>query len=90
MNIVETRTFQLGQYTVQQRPRFDSPSWGQYLVFLGNILIGKSFSMPDIGCCEWLEHHQRHQTMYAYSSAKLPELTGVRRGARYLAHKRSR
>lgn len=80
MNIVETRTFQLGPYTVQQRPRFDSPGWGQYIVFLGNAIIGKCFSCPCETDCRWLELQQREQTGYAYSAQPLKELTGVRRG----------
>lgn len=80
MNIVETFTFTVGKYRVIQRPRFDSPGWGQYCVYLGEVLIGKCFSVPDVGACEWLEREQRAQTGYAYSNEKLPELTGVRRG----------
>lgn len=79
MNIVETKTFQLGAYTVRQRPRIDSPGWAQYLVFLGGVLIGKSFSMPALSDCEWLERQQREQTFYAFSSAKLKNVTGLRR-----------
>lgn len=79
MNIIESKTFQLGPYTVRQRPRIDSPGWAQYLVFLGGVLIGKSFSMPNEGDCQWLERQQRDQTFYAYSSAKLHDLTGLRR-----------
>lgn len=80
MNIVETRTFQLGPYTVQQRPRFDSPGWAQYIVFLGDAIIGKCFSCPCESDCAWLECQQRQQTSYAYSTTPLKELTGVRRG----------
>jgi hypothetical protein len=80
VNIVETRTFMLGVYTVQQRPRFDSPGWGQYLVFLKGVLIGKCFSCPCESDCQWLERQQREQTGYAYSSAELHDLTGIRRG----------
>jgi len=78
--IIETRTFHLGPYTVQQRPRADSPGWAQYLVFLGEVLIGKCFSCPGESDCRWLECQQRAQTGYAYSAAALPDLTGVRRG----------
>lgn len=61
----------LGRFTVRPAIRTDNPAFPVYLVFLGDVLIGKSFSIPDIGCCEWLELQQREQTMYAYSSAKL-------------------
>lgn len=84
MNIAETRTFQVGPYTVRQQPRFDSPSWAQYLVFLGDVLVGKSFSMPDLGCCEWLERQKRDESIYAYSSAKLSNVTGLKRLQRML------
>lgn len=54
MIIAETRTFPVGPFTVHQRPRLDNPAWAQYLVFLGKKLVGASFSLPDLGCCEWL------------------------------------
>lgn len=73
MNIIECRTFEIGRFTVRQRPRFDSPGWGQYLVFYGTVLIGKSFSIPDEGCCEWLFLQQRDQTFYAYSTERLTD-----------------
>lgn len=82
MNIVETFTFEVGKYRVIQRPRFDSPGWGQYCVYLGDVLIGKSFSMPDVDACAWLERQQRDQTFYAYSSTKLPELSVNKNGVR--------
>lgn len=55
MNVAESRTFQLGPYTVRQRPRFDNPAFAVYKVFRGDTFIGDSFSIPDLGCCEWLE-----------------------------------
>lgn len=73
MNIIECRTFAIGRFTVQQRPRFDSPGWGQYLVFIGKVLIGKSFSVPNLDCCEWLYLQQRDQTFYAYSTERLTD-----------------
>lgn len=79
MNIVETHVFEIGPYRVRQQPRFDSPAWACYLVFLGDVLIGKSFSMPSQSDCEWLERQQRDQTFYAYSSAKLSNVTGLKR-----------
>lgn len=82
MNIVEIFTFVVGKYTVIQRPRLDSPGWGQYCVYVEGILIGKSFSMPNEDACQWLERQQREQTFYAYSSAKLPELSRNENGRR--------
>lgn len=55
MIIADTCSFTLGKFTVQQRPRPDNPAWPVYIVFRGEKLIGKSFSIPDLGCCEWLE-----------------------------------
>ena len=52
--IAETKSWLIGPYRVQQRPRFDSPAWAQYLVFLGDALIGKQFSIPSESDCEWL------------------------------------
>lgn len=77
MNIVESRTFELGRFTVRQKPRFDSPGWAQYLVYLGEVLIGKSFSMPDLSCCEWL-YQQRCGPLSA-SIAKVFDVTGATR-----------
>ena len=57
--IADTVSFELGRYTVWQRPRFDSPAWAVYLVYLGDRLIGKSFSRPDIGQCQRLEREGR-------------------------------
>lgn len=45
----------LGRYTVVQRLRFDNPAWPQYVIFAGDKLVGKSFSMPDEGWCQFLE-----------------------------------
>lgn len=67
MIICESLTFQLGPYTVHQRPRTDSPGWAVYLVYLGHRFIGKSFSIPDEGCCQWLE---RSGGRYAEPSQK--------------------
>lgn len=55
MIVCETRTFTLGKFTVRQSPRFDNPAWAVYTVYLGDKVIGKSFSIPDLGCCEYLE-----------------------------------
>lgn len=55
MQIAETRSFEVGPYKVQQQPRFDNPYWPVYLVTRGDRLIGKSFSIPTLSDCEWLE-----------------------------------
>jgi hypothetical protein len=55
MPIAATGIWKVGPYTVQSRPRFDSPAWAVYIVFRGDKLIGKCFSMPDVGWCNALE-----------------------------------
>lgn len=74
-------TFVLGKYTVRLGLRRDNPAFPIFLVYLGHVLIGKSFSRVDEDACRWLERQQREQTFYAYSSAPLPDHSG---------HKRSR
>lgn len=54
MITAETRLFAVGRFTVQQRPRFDNPAFAVYVVFLGEKLVGKNFSMPSESDCEWL------------------------------------
>lgn len=58
----------LGKFTVHEALRKDNPAWPQYAVYLGHNLIGKSFSRPDLSCCQWLE---RTQGVYAKYSAPL-------------------
>lgn len=66
-------TFILGKYTVRLGLRRDNPAFPLYLVFLGHVLIGKSFSRVDEDACRWLERQQRDQTFYAYSTEKLTD-----------------
>lgn len=56
MIIAPTRSFTLGKFTVHQRPRPDNPAFAQYSVYIGERFVGNSFSIPDLGCCEWLEN----------------------------------
>jgi hypothetical protein len=60
-------TLTFGKYIVRVGLRCDNPAFPVYLVYVGNRLIGKSFSVPDEGCCRWLER----QDGYAQASAKL-------------------
>lgn len=61
-----------GKYTVKLGLRADNPAFPVYIVYAGGKEIGRSFSMPDRGCCEWL-HRQKHGcVVYAAESAKLP------------------
>lgn len=55
MPIVETRSWKLGRFTICQQPRFDSPAWPQYLIFVSGRLIGKQFSCPCESDAVWLE-----------------------------------
>lgn len=75
-------TFTIGVYTVHARPRQDNPGWLVYLVYRGSSLIGKSFSVPDLGCCRWLE---TSNGVYASSSTMLRVSEGkTRRGGQVL------
>lgn len=66
-------TLTMGPYTVRIGLRRDNPAFPVYLVYLGERFIGRSFSMPDQGCCRWLEHQ-----IYAGTSA--PEKRMALRG----------
>lgn len=68
MSAVALCTFQLGPYLVQRIRETDL-----YRIFLRGVLIGKCYSMPSQSDCEWLERQQRAQTMYAYSTAPIPD-----------------
>ncbi len=83
-------TFQLGPYTVhlRQQPGQQCPL---YHVFLGSVKIGKSISVPDLGCCQWLERQQRDQTGYAYSTERLTDKPyGFTAVHHYLHYKKKR
>ena len=53
--IADTVSFELGCYTIWQRPRFDNPAWSVFMIYLGDKLIGKSFSRPDLDGCQRIE-----------------------------------
>lgn len=55
MITAETTSFDLGPFKIHQRPRFDNRAFAVYIVLRGTKMIGKSFSRPDLACCEWLE-----------------------------------
>lgn len=92
MVIAETATFEVGRYLVVQRPRPDNPAWPVYIVFLKDKLVGKSFSRPDIGCCDWLNRQKNDEVRYAEPNrahAYLFKLRGVaveKRGGAGYAH----
>lgn len=70
MNIADTRTFQLGPYTVVQRPRANDPACPAYTIWRGEQIVGRSYSRPDEACCRWLESHPG-RPLYASGSATL-------------------
>lgn len=90
IRVAETKTHRVGKYVVRQQPHFDNPAFAQYLVFLGDVLIGKCFSIPCESDCEWLERQQREQTLYAYSSAPLKDVSAHRRGKFHIHRDRAR
>ena len=67
--IAETRAWNVGPYRVQQRPRFDNPAFAVYVVMRGDVLIGKTFSIPSLSDCEWLDRHNG-----AYAPKSRPRL----------------
>jgi hypothetical protein len=81
MPISDVQTWREGPYTVRQQPRNDNPYWPCYLVFLDDVLMGKSFSRPDLGCCDWIRRqYEEGRTVYADSSAPLYQESIYRRG----------
>lgn len=63
-------TQKLGQFTVRIGLRPDNPAFPVYLIYKGEKFIGKSFSMPDEGCCAWLERQEANRIIYAEQSAQ--------------------
>ncbi len=45
----------LGPYTVVATLRPDNPAFPRYLIFRGEKLVGKQFSMPNESDCRWHE-----------------------------------
>jgi hypothetical protein len=89
--IAETLVFKIGKYTVRRQARPDNPAWPCYWVFIdGDVVIGKSFSVPDLSCCEWLERQERDRTIYAYTSAPARDVSGARRGRAFSIHRDKR
>ncbi len=86
MTIVEALTFDLGPYTVKQRPRFDNPAFAVYKIFRGTKFVAASFSRPDEGCCRWLELQKSANLVYAEASRPLFE--NALRGAALLKTQR--
>jgi hypothetical protein len=58
MLIVETFTFAVGDFSVQQRPLRENPAWAVYIVSLAGRVIGRQISRPSESDCRWLLLHQ--------------------------------
>ena len=74
------RTLTFGPYIVRESLRPDNPAFPVFLIYRGDKLIGKSFSVPDLGCCQWLEQQERDRIRYAKESAQLRVYTVVKGG----------
>ncbi len=70
------------RFRIVARLRIDNPAFPQYLVYVGQNLIGKQFSVPTISDCEWLERQVADELVYAASSARLRQFSVKRRGGR--------
>lgn len=77
--IAEQKVFRIGRYTVRQQIRPDNPYWPQYVIFLGDDLVGKQFSMPNESDCDWL---RRTNGVYALVSAPTTKFSVSRRRGR--------
>lgn len=44
----------LGKYTVRIGLRADNPAFAVYLIYVGDRLVGKQFSVPSVTDCDWL------------------------------------
>ena len=56
---------ELGIYTVRVSLRHDNPHWPRYLIYLGEKMIGRQFSVPTLSDCQWLH---RTSGVFATSS----------------------
>lgn len=55
----------LGNYTVRIGLRRDNPAFPCFIVYRGDLFIGKQFSFPSEADCQWLE---RNSGRYAQAS----------------------
>jgi hypothetical protein len=53
-------TLKIGRYIVRIGLRRDNPSFPVYLVFLGDRLIGRQFSVPSLSDCDWIERQANY------------------------------
>lgn len=74
--IAETLIYQVGAFTVRQQPRFDNPAFAQFLIFLGDVLIGKQFSIPCESDCLWLNSCRLKAQNAMYAEPKAPWVYG--------------
>lgn len=75
----------LGPYTVIIALRRDNPAFPCYLIFRGERLVGKQFSMPDESDCRYREMQKQEASRQARESAKVKRswntgIFGRRRG----------
>lgn len=77
MIIAETRSFAVGRFTIWQRPRLDNPAWPQYLIYLAERLVGKSFSVPDEECCTRMARYGDEFAADDAPPAKRRKLRGI-------------
>ena len=63
-------TLVMGAFTVRVCLRPDNPAFPIYAVYRGELFVGKSFSMPDEGCCRWLEAQEANRIRYAAEAAQ--------------------
>lgn len=67
----------LGKFTVRVGLRPDNPAFPLYLVYIGDRLIGKQFSMPAESDCEWLQRQANvDRPVYAPCSKRRTLSTG--------------
>lgn len=57
--IVEPAKWECGRYTVRRSVRPDNPAFARYMIFRGDKLVGRSFSVPDAGWCESIERIEK-------------------------------
>jgi hypothetical protein len=62
MIIAATSSFTVGRFTVLQRPRHDNPYFAVFVIYLGEVFIGKQFSMPSESDCQSLGRNHEPRT----------------------------
>jgi hypothetical protein len=88
--IAATSSFTVGRFTVLQRPRHDNPYFAVFVIYLGEVFIGKQFSMPSESDCQSLgrNHEPREPaperpTLKYGRRAAIPTMTCERCGTTF-------